>query len=95
MIFCSTGRALIHFDAEDKVIRVGNCYLAIVNISYNTTLNNFETLKIWQLAVKWLGEGISQRVIPDSSSVSRHWGYLFRKMFISHNPYARSALNER
>jgi len=51
MIFCSTGRALIHFDAEDKVTRVGNYYLAIVNISYNTTLDNFETLKIWQLAV--------------------------------------------
>ena len=47
------------------------------------------------VVVEWLGERISERVIPGSSPVSRHSGFSFpKKMSISHDPYqARSALN--
>ena len=56
-------------------------------------LKNFDFV-VRAAVVEWLGEGISQQVIPVSSPVSKHSGCLSEKISISHNPYqARRPLN--
>ena len=80
--FWSLGTAFLRFTAEGKVTNMGTYLFGIRKyfLQYRVTsywkINGFAVSGV---VVKWLDEGISQRLVPGSSPESRHSGSLFQK----------------